>query len=186
MNEQFPQIENTLEETPLREGVVEVFEQHPELSDIGTKEQYSEYLGTIFPESKLKQVVYHGTRSGMGAETKFMWNDLQIFFTPNYTYANEYTGSKDESIRKKQTLAALLNVQKPARVDGNRVVLISQTPSLAEYDSTYGIEKEDVVRFGDNEFKTRGDSIGVFLPEQIHILGSENDKEKFKEFVDQN
>ena len=183
MNEQFPQPENSIETSYIKEGVESVFEQNPELATIGTKEQYSEYLDTIFPDTKLKQIVYHGTRNEAGKEINFSWNDLQIFFTPNYSYANEYTGSKDEKIRKEQTLAALLNIQKPAKIDGHRVVLVSHQPNLEGYDSTYGVEKEDLVRFGENEFKTRGESIGVFLPEQIHILGSKKDQEKFKEFV---
>ena len=40
-----------------------MFEQHPELAEIGTKEKYSEYLESIFPESKIKDIVYHQTTS---------------------------------------------------------------------------------------------------------------------------
>jgi len=36
-----------------------VFEQNPDLARIGTKEQYEKYLKTIFPESKVKDIVYH-------------------------------------------------------------------------------------------------------------------------------
>ena len=42
-----------------KEGVNFVFEQNPELAKIGTPEQYSEYLDTIFPESKVKNIVWH-------------------------------------------------------------------------------------------------------------------------------
>lgn len=48
---------------PVRDGVSFVFEQHPELAHIGTPEQYSAYLDTIFPESKVRDIVYHGTRN---------------------------------------------------------------------------------------------------------------------------
>ena len=60
MNEQFPNSENKPERPSIKEGVDFVFEQHPELSSIGTKEQYSNYLETIFPESLLENIVYHG------------------------------------------------------------------------------------------------------------------------------
>ena len=45
----------------IKPGVIELFQQFPELSRIGTPEQYSEYLDTIFPNSKLKEIVYHVT-----------------------------------------------------------------------------------------------------------------------------
>lgn len=50
-------------ENKIKEGVDFVFEQNPELAKIGTEQQYSKYLETIFPESKLKNIAYHGTNS---------------------------------------------------------------------------------------------------------------------------
>ena len=38
-----------------------VFQQAPELESIGTKTQYLKYLSTIFPNSKVKDIVYHGS-----------------------------------------------------------------------------------------------------------------------------
>jgi hypothetical protein len=45
----------------IKPGVEELFESNPELASIGTQEQYSQYLDTIFPDSKVKDIVYHGT-----------------------------------------------------------------------------------------------------------------------------
>jgi hypothetical protein len=45
----------------IKPGVEKLFDSNPELASIGTQEQYSQYLDTIFPESKLKDIVYHGT-----------------------------------------------------------------------------------------------------------------------------
>lgn len=53
--------ENKIKKPKIKEGVNFAFEQNPELLQIGTKEQYSEYLDTIFPDSKIKDIVYHGT-----------------------------------------------------------------------------------------------------------------------------
>jgi hypothetical protein len=47
-----------------KEGVDFVFEQNPELAKIGTEQDYSEYIKTIFPESKVKDIVYHGSKKG--------------------------------------------------------------------------------------------------------------------------
>ena len=45
----------------VKPGVSELFESNPELANIGTPEQYSQYLDTVFPDSKVKDIVYHGT-----------------------------------------------------------------------------------------------------------------------------
>ena len=50
-------------EPEIKQGVSELFESNPELANIGTPEQYSQYLDTIFPDSKVKDIVYHGTKS---------------------------------------------------------------------------------------------------------------------------
>ena len=47
--------------TAVKPGVQELFEINPELSSVGTPEQYSAYLDSIFPQSKVKDVVYHGS-----------------------------------------------------------------------------------------------------------------------------
>ncbi|MCX6795485.1 MAG: hypothetical protein NT165_02025 [Candidatus Falkowbacteria bacterium] len=59
--EAIPQKENEIENPQIRKGADFVFEQNPELAKIGTIEQYSQYLDTIFPDSKIKDIVYHGT-----------------------------------------------------------------------------------------------------------------------------
>jgi hypothetical protein len=45
----------------VKEGVSEVFNENSELAGIGTEQQYSEYLKTIFPDSKVKDIVYHSS-----------------------------------------------------------------------------------------------------------------------------
>lgn len=42
----------------IKDGVDFVFEQNPELSKIGTKEQYSRYVDSIFPETKINKIVF--------------------------------------------------------------------------------------------------------------------------------
>ena len=59
-------LQNQIEETepkPIKEGVAEVFEQTPELVLIGTAQDYSDYLDTVFPDSQVKNIVYHGITS---------------------------------------------------------------------------------------------------------------------------
>ena len=54
------------------EGVSEVFESNPELTEIGTEEQYNAYLDTVFPDSKVKDIVYHGVIKGQKAFDSIM------------------------------------------------------------------------------------------------------------------
>lgn len=53
--------QSSKQQTKIKEGVSELFDSNPELANIGTQEQYSQYLDTIFPDSKVKDIVYHGT-----------------------------------------------------------------------------------------------------------------------------
>ncbi len=59
--EEISQEENKIEKPQVKQGVDFVFEENPELAKIGTKEQYLEYLDSVFPDTKLKSIVYHGT-----------------------------------------------------------------------------------------------------------------------------
>jgi len=43
-------------------NVQELFNSNPELAKIGTPQQYTEYIKTIFPDSKVKDIVYHGSK----------------------------------------------------------------------------------------------------------------------------
>jgi hypothetical protein len=45
----------------VKDGVDFVFEQNPQIAEIGTPEQYSQYVDSIFPDSKVKDIVYHGS-----------------------------------------------------------------------------------------------------------------------------
>jgi hypothetical protein len=86
-------------ESKIKEGVDFIFEQNPKLAQIGTKEQYSEYLDTIFPESKIKEIVYHGTNknsykailkdgfnlSKSGSNLGYMGKIMSFFTIKGYT-----------------------------------------------------------------------------------------------------
>jgi len=47
----------------IKPGAESIFIQFSELEDIGTSEEYSAYLDNIFPESKVKDIVYYGTNT---------------------------------------------------------------------------------------------------------------------------
>ena len=49
--------------TKTKEGVQKVFEDNPELATIGNAQEYSEYLDSVFPNSKVKDILYRGSEN---------------------------------------------------------------------------------------------------------------------------
>jgi len=56
-----PSQDKSFEPKEIKPGVKELFNNNSELSSIGTPQQYSQYLDTIFPDSQVKDIVYHTT-----------------------------------------------------------------------------------------------------------------------------
>jgi hypothetical protein len=137
--------------------IQDLFNSSPELAKIGSIEQYSRYLDTIFPDSKVKDIVYHGTN------TKF------DKFDSTFEGTNEKGGRgvgfnftrdlEDTDMYGDIKMSVLLNANKRVQKDTEA----KQTP-LSYIDDV--------------------DEIVVYDPEQIHILGSKSDIEGFKQFVD--
>jgi len=95
----------------IKPGVDFVFEQNPELEKIGDKQQYSKYLETVFPESKVKEIAYHSTDAIFEKfkPVKPNFDTLNSIegvynFTTNAKFSKRY-GSK--------TLPVVLNVTSP-------------------------------------------------------------------------
>lgn len=161
--------------------VSELFELNPELSTIGSEEQYLEYIKTVFPESKVSDIVHHGSKE---TPKSFNANKEGIFFTNDINYANQY-GNKladlADGVVVNKSLPVMLNIKNPFHPDisistrpSHKDIYFNPINTPAGYDGVIG---------KDAYAETMGDSIVVFEPEQIHILGSDSDIQKFKEFV---
>lgn len=177
-------IENKEIANKTKEGVDFVFEQNPDLIKIGTKEQYMEYLDGIFPDSKVKDIVYHGTKSKDKIES-FSENEIGaldngyfgrgFYFTLDKSYASNYTGVNGH------LMTVLLNIKNPLETDANQA---NTNISLTDYDGAIVRNGEDLA--GLNEIEEDPNEIFEIVAktaEQIHILGSGEDIAKFKEFV---
>jgi hypothetical protein len=198
----------TVVQQEVKEGVEDLFNSNPELAAIGTQEQYSQYLDTIFPDSKVKDIVYHdsnvdlkvtgydkdkigqndGTVSGNGIgfyskEDKWLgkrYNTDRQYDNPSIVNLSNPIIKKDflklhntntlEEAVQKATGATLKNISKH-----NKTVIDVATP-LQEKLNVDGVI---------NQF-LEGKEYLVFEPKQIHILGSNNDIQGFKEFVSSN
>ena len=79
--------------TKVKKGVASIFEQTPELSNIGTEGEYSAYLDTVFPNSKVKSIVYHGSDSEINSfESNKAGSKKEngIFFTDSKNASSTY------------------------------------------------------------------------------------------------
>lgn len=153
----------------IKKEVNYIFEQHPELANIGTKEQYSKYLKTIFPESKVKGIFLHGTSAEFENFSSLPFN---YFFTKDMRVASINSQMKGKGTPK--IIRVVLNSKNPwdyaKEGKGNEVASF--------HFSKYSKEGYDTM-INENE-------VAVYEPEQIYILGSKKDIQGFKEFVKHN
>lgn len=175
-------------ENKVKEGVDFVFEQNPELPEIGTKEQYSQYLDTIFPESKVRDIVYHRGPEKIRIFDKSKIKDSnakRFYFSPINTgrYGQHVTNAlldiKNLAKPGSKDFIDDLNKKHPEYTKGKSkwFHLPAQIYKNAEkygYDGVFDFES------------TNDDEYSVYHPEQIHTLGSEQDVEGFKKFVIEN
>jgi len=119
-------------------------------------EIYSQYLDTIFPDSKVKDIVYHGSKEKFDKFNKSNLPDSGIYFEKNKTTAYEYG-----------------NVLVPAVINSSGYY----------YGGNLNRVNSKQIRENGETGLTNGSGNIVFEPEQIHILGSKQDIEGFKEFA---
>ena len=176
---------------------------------------YSQYLDTIFPDSQVKDIVYHGTDTkkekflNLGAGTHFGTKEaakqrrnkvvLPVLLNINNSVlfkdildndvlkaADEFLKENEEYLEygyRNEESGLLVYLYKQSKIDldtlwdalysnRNRMMQILQE-TIKSNGYKYVNEVEDK---GSNSYV-------VFEPEQIHILGNEQDIEGFKEFV---
>ena len=118
---------------------------------------YSQYLDTIFPDSKVKDIVYHHTYR------KFDEFRDKTYPAQKYSFALDIKDWKDS--RGDVTLFVMLNINN------------------LQIRNVNGIFAEDVKSDAIFSRMPGGKVIDVKNKEQIHILNSKQDIEGFKEFV---
>jgi hypothetical protein len=164
---------------------------------------YSQYLDTIFPDSKVKDIVYHGTDKDFDAFIKQFENG--IFLTKNKNYAKVYGSNIKQVIINSQNLLNIYNLARTDKRDEDINLFIDFQDFIDENDNRgYSLKQlndreeslnNKVISLTNRPFlyefyKEKGydsllgsDEYVVFEPEQIHILGSKQDIEGFKEFT---
>jgi hypothetical protein len=159
--------------TNVKKGVEELFKSNPKLASIGTQEQYSQYLNTVFPDSKVKDIVYHGT------DAQFDKFDKSFYQSgADYIYFGKLNTPGFKSLSK--TISAIINLINPSTFIDNNTNKVSNDDGFIEDYSKNFIQSLTEEQFEQGEFLNQ---YGVKKPEQIHTLGSKQDIEGFKNFV---
>jgi len=175
-------------ENIIKEGVDFVFEQNPELEQIGTKEQYTKYLDSVFPESKIKDIVYHGTQANKFDQ--FNIDKLgensgnEGYYGKGFYFKHSLNGAK---IHGEVVLPAILNLKNPLIFDQEGQ--FDRKNLLYKYDILNEIYKNNdgvIAHACINNERDFISEINVFNENNIQILDSKEDIENFKKFVSEN
>jgi hypothetical protein len=165
--------------------VKSVHEENPELKEVGTATQYYKYLKTIFPESKVQDIVYHRTPN------KFESFDKSKITGSN---ANRFYFSPFDTKRYGQyIMQALLNIKNLAvPYDDNFIDDVNKKhPEYTKGKSKWFHLPSHIYMNADKygydgvaDFDgSSNDEYSVYSPDQVHILGSKKDVEGFKKYV---
>src|SRR5574343_368027 len=170
----------------IKAGVNDLFNSNPELSKVGSPEQYSQYLDSIFPDSKVKDIVYRGDENynvGENILSRVGGNKYTngIYFTKNRREAAGYIN--DPKKKTTHILSAVLDLKNPKIT--NIYDKEINTNALSENDiKNFKSKNIDGLDIGLSV--EQGFEYLVFEPEQIHILGSKQDIQGFKTWVNNN
>ena len=173
--------------------VERILEENPKLANIGTPEQYSRYLSTIFPDSKVKDILYHGTPDGQfenfdisksgkltGTSTK------GIYFTDSKITADFYAeGSIDFSqFESREEYEAVKKAKVfPAILDAKNLKLVDNPQAQEKQGDAILRTKDKISDIGLTGYASDlAHQYIVFEPKQIHVLGSKEDVEGFIKF----
>ena len=145
---------------------------------------YSQYLDTIFPDSKVKDIVYHSRFNVDNIKNKDRWKNG--FYSGTKDQADLMADMAESGSNDLMTTSALLiNMQNPKvttytdrKVENYKNTNDGFIIEATEKDALQLIGNRD--GYNTENFKKE---YVVFEPEQIHILGGKQDIEGFKNFV---
>lgn len=166
-----PEVTPTEEIINIKPGVEELFNENPELASVGTPQQYSAYLDTIFPDSKVKDIVYHGTNKDFTnfESGKGFWGNA-FYTTTEKGYANSIAASR---ARQEPGTSKVI---KPLLINANNIEFIEDAYAIDSFPKDIDTILTNIEGGGKIIYAIKN-------PEQIHILGNKQDIEEFKKFV---
>ena len=131
---------------------------------------YSQYLDTIFPDSKVKDILWHSSKLNKIDKFKKLYTAEENRNQQYDTYGTYFSSNIDyaKGYNEGQLVPILYNSKNLKNIDN--------------YSDFYIIQQEPV---SDAYYNKESNEYVVFEPEQIYILGSKQDIEGFKKFVNQ-
>jgi hypothetical protein len=142
-------------------------------------QQYSQYLDSIFPDSQVKDIVYHGTASSEKIEKLRTQND-RIYFSDKTTASRYASWDQDNRQQfepgaptKLQVISAVINLQNPILLNN---VSFKETETDKRGDGIIGTNIIDPLGGIENQIVVRDAS-------QAIVLGSKEDLKGFKNFI---
>lgn len=181
-------------------GVEELFSSNPELAKIGTPEQYSKYLDSIFPENKIE---YRGDSFNL---EKFKYSESLtladdgvtvvnknklgsgVYTTPNLKFSQDF--AKDNNGKLYSVLVNTQNELKfNSRLDFLKAVsfyynLGSKAPSAQQVDNFTKTQQKNNISIFVKKVGVTDETVSPI--ENTYILGVPKDIEGFKEFMQSN
>lgn len=160
--------------------VKDVFTSNPKLSSVGTQEQYSEYLDSIFPDTQFDDIVYHGAMEQLlPKDGKF--KGYVTYFTDNKKYAETFGFPVNRKI-----VPAVINITNPYNAPSELADVPKEIHDTDEFTNPRIIKENnsgyDSV-IGTDAGQKEGKTVAIFEPEQIHVLGNDEDVKEFEQFV---
>ena len=154
---------------------------------------YSQYLNTIFPDSKVKDIVYHGSIYNNKQKFTKSTRVSGYYFAVTPNQALQHAERQLPNPKDANLYSILLNIKKPRII--NEIIDYEDLDTQVKFtigDEIFGYNADSIIAEKVEEYNTTYKTpestwiekqIIVFEPEQIHILGNKQDIEGFKEFV---
>ena len=174
-------------------AVTSIFNTYNMLSKYGSLNSYIEYLKSIFPNSKVSEIVYHGGTldpidRGKDSFTGEYGGKHGIYFTGSERRAKSYLRvGGDEYKSKGKVYFALLNIQRPLDKKiwskwkfGADTITDEGLKQMRETNSDGIIVTDLFSKYTNIKYNTQ---YVVLDMNQVHILGSPADIDGFKKYM---
>lgn len=173
--------------------IADIFGIFTDLSKYGNEEDYSKYLDTIFPNSKIKEIVYHGGTlnpddRGKDSFTGELGGKYGIYFTGSKMRAKSYLRAGGNDYKSRGNIYfALLNIERPLDSKiwskwkfGADTITDEGLKQMRDANSDGIIVTDLLSKYTKIRYTTQ---YVVLDMNQVHIIGSEKDVDGFKKYM---
>lgn len=176
-------IMNILSDSLYKESVDFIFDKFHQFNEIWTKEEYCQYLKTIYPESEIKVPVWHWTDSKFDYFKDIFLQKKDLWYYWKWFYFREWKEWKSWATHvanlywnnEKNVKCVMINVKNPKYIED-----WDFSKSWIEFD---WFDWTIVLSRFDPDFLDDTFQVCVQSANQIHELWTKKDLQWFKEYV---